>query len=95
MNNLISNVQIMEDPEYGVILVCRNLELADQFEDFLTEKHSVLFHIKLETNQVSFFLVKQTLLQRLKSYSINLCYLVKILKEIAYQISSGKYGGNY
>ena len=58
MNNLISNVQIMEDPEYGVILVCRNLELADQFEDFLTEKHSVLFHIKLETNQVSFFFGK-------------------------------------
>lgn len=58
MNNLISNVQIMEDPEYGVILVCRNLELADQFEDFLTGKHSVLFHIKLETNQVSFFFGK-------------------------------------
>ncbi|NUF31680.1 hypothetical protein HUN28_15970 [Acinetobacter oleivorans] len=58
MNNLISNVQIMEDPEYGVILVCRNLELADQFEDFLTEKHSVLFHIKLEPNQVSFFFGK-------------------------------------
>lgn len=48
----------MEDPEYGVILVCRNLELADQFEDFLTEKHSVLFHIKLEPNQVSFFFGK-------------------------------------
>ena len=58
MNNLISNVQIMEDPEYGVILVCQDLELADQFEDFLTEKHSVLFHIKLETNQVSFFFGK-------------------------------------
>ncbi len=62
MNNSISNVKIIEDPEYGVILVCQNLELADQFEDFLTEKDSILFHIKFEPNQVSFFLVKQTLL---------------------------------
>ena len=33
MNNPIANVQIIEDPEYGVILVCQDLELADQFED--------------------------------------------------------------
>ena len=70
MNNLISNVQIMEDPEYGVILVCRNLELADQFEDFLTEKHSVLFHIKLETNQVSFFFGKTNTASEVKEWRI-------------------------
>ncbi|OCZ68915.1 hypothetical protein [Acinetobacter pittii] len=58
MNNPISNVQIIEDSEYDVILVCQDLELADQFEDFLTEKHSVLFHIKFEPNQVSFFFGK-------------------------------------
>lgn len=50
MNNPISNVKIIEDPEYGVILVCQDLELADQFEDFLTEKDSMLFHIKFEPN---------------------------------------------
>ncbi|URM39756.1 hypothetical protein [Acinetobacter sp. AS23] len=66
MNNPISNVQIMEDPEYGVILVCPNLELADQFEDFLTEKHSVLFHIKLEPNQVSFFFDKTNTTSKVK-----------------------------
>ena len=58
MNNPISNVKIIEDPEYGVILVCQDLELADQFEDFLTEKDSMLFHIKFEPNQVSFFFGK-------------------------------------
>ncbi|BBQ49251.1 hypothetical protein [Acinetobacter pittii] len=58
MNNPISTVQIIEDPEYGVILVCQDLELADQFEDFLTEKDSMLFHIKFEPNQVSFFFGK-------------------------------------
>lgn len=58
MNNPISNVKIIEDPEYGVILVCQDFELADQFEDFLTEKHSVLFHIKFEPHQVSFFFGK-------------------------------------
>jgi hypothetical protein len=56
MNNLISNVQIIEDP-IRVILVCRNLSLQINLK-ILTEKHSVLFHIKLETNQVSFFFGK-------------------------------------
>lgn len=66
MNNPNSNVQIIEDPEYGVILVCQNLELADQFEDFLTEKHSVLFHIKFERNQVSFFFGKTNTTSKVK-----------------------------
>lgn len=66
MNNPISNVQIIEDPEYGVILVCQDLELADQFEDFLTEKHSVFFHIKLEPNQVSFFFDKTNTTSKVK-----------------------------
>jgi len=66
MNNPISNVQIIEDPEYGVILVCQDLELADQFEDFLTEKHSVLFHIKFEPNQVSFFFDKTNTISKVK-----------------------------
>ncbi|AVZ05322.1 hypothetical protein MKX19_11005 [Acinetobacter pittii] len=66
MNNPIPNVQIIEDPEYGVILVCQDLELADQFEDFLTEKHSVLFHIKFEPNQVSFFFDKTNTTSKVK-----------------------------
>lgn len=66
MNNPISNVQIIEDPEYGVILVCQDLELADQFEDFLTEKHSVLFHINFEPNQVSFFFDKTNTTSKVK-----------------------------
>ncbi|WP_459659955.1 hypothetical protein ACL9Z5_002331 [Acinetobacter calcoaceticus] len=74
MNNPISNVQIIEDAEYGVILVCQNLELADQFEDFLTEKHSVLFHIKFEPNQVSFFFGKTNTTSKVKEL-FNQCML--------------------
>ncbi|MDH2504602.1 hypothetical protein QDR22_02590 [Acinetobacter baumannii] len=66
MNNSISNVKIIEDPEYGVILVCQDLELADQFEDFLTEKDSMLFHIKFEPNQVSFFFCKTNTTSKVK-----------------------------
>ncbi|EOQ74139.1 hypothetical protein [Acinetobacter lactucae] len=66
MNNQLSNVQIIEDAEYGVILICRDLELADQFEDFLTEKHSVLFHMKFEANQVSFFFGKTNTTSKVK-----------------------------
>ncbi|MDC5329058.1 hypothetical protein OHW61_04685 [Acinetobacter baumannii] len=66
MNNPISNVKIIEDPEYGVILVCQDLELADQFEDFLTEKDSMLFHIKFEPNQVLFFFGKTNTTSKVK-----------------------------
>jgi len=66
MNNPISNVQIIEDPEYGVILVCQDLELADQLEDFITEKHSVLFHIKFEPNRVAFFFGKTNTTSKVK-----------------------------
>jgi hypothetical protein len=38
------DVEIVEVPEYGVILKYANLDLADQFEDFLTECCFVLFN---------------------------------------------------
>ena len=50
-----SIVDILETPEYGTTLRCRDLELADMFEDFLTEHCFVLFKIKLDTQEALFF----------------------------------------
>ena len=49
------DVEIIEVPEYGVILKYANLDLADEFEDFLTECCFVLFNVKLENSVTSFF----------------------------------------
>lgn len=52
---LSNDVEVIENPEYGVILKYSNLELAEQFEDFLTECCFVLFNVKLELGVTSFF----------------------------------------
>jgi hypothetical protein len=41
------DVEIIEVPEYGVILKYANLDLAAQFEDFLAECCFVFFNVKL------------------------------------------------
>ena len=50
-----NNVEIIEVPEYGTVLKYSDSELADQFEDFLTECCFVFFNVKLEIDVVSFF----------------------------------------
>lgn len=47
--------QIGEEPKYGVVLRFTDAELADQFEDFLSEKNFVLFNTKFEEAEVLFY----------------------------------------
>jgi hypothetical protein len=54
MNTRIS-VEIQELHEYGTILKIGDTEVADQFEDFLTEHRFVLFNVKFEPDGVSFY----------------------------------------
>ncbi|MCU0972484.1 MAG: hypothetical protein MUF80_00765 [Burkholderiales bacterium] len=46
---------VTEDPPYGVVLRCTDAELADQFEDFLSEKNFVLFNTKFQEADVLFY----------------------------------------
>jgi len=48
-------VDILESSEYGAILKCRDLELADEFEDFLSETCFVLFQTKFDAGEVLFY----------------------------------------
>jgi hypothetical protein len=50
-----NDVEILETPEYGSFLVCRDAEVANQFEDFLTERCFVLFKVSLDGDKISFF----------------------------------------
>ena len=49
------DVEITDTLEYGGVLKCFNIEIADQFEDFLTENCFVLFNIKLDREEVTFY----------------------------------------
>lgn len=50
-----SGFKIDEEPTYGVVLRCTDAELADQFEDFLSEKNFVLFNTKFRETEVVFY----------------------------------------
>lgn len=50
-----SNVEINDTADLGVILHCKDVEVADDFEDFLTERCFVLFNIRPHGATVSFF----------------------------------------
>lgn len=50
-----SQVNISETAEFGVTLQCKDAEISDQFEDFLTEKCFVLFNLKLQGEKISFY----------------------------------------
>jgi len=50
-----SNVEILETTEYGTVLKCQDTEVADRFEDFLTEHCFVFFKTKMEPDEISFF----------------------------------------
>lgn len=47
--------QIIETNENGMILKVTDLELADQFDDFLSEKCYIFYTQKFSTNFVEFF----------------------------------------
>jgi hypothetical protein len=50
-----SNVEITDTEDLGVILHCKDVEVADGLEDFLTERCFVLFNIRPQGAAVSFY----------------------------------------
>jgi hypothetical protein len=50
-----SRFHVDEEPAYGVVLRCTDAELADLFEDFLSEKNFVLFNTKFQETEVLFY----------------------------------------
>lgn len=50
-----SRFHVDEEPTYGVVLRCTDAELADQFEDFLSERNFVLFNTKFQEAEVLFY----------------------------------------
>jgi len=47
--------QISETKEHGVILRISDIEVADEFDDFLNEDGYVLSDLKFETDYVDFY----------------------------------------
>ncbi|HQW80375.1 MAG: hypothetical protein IPF83_12130 [Rhodanobacteraceae bacterium] len=55
MSTLPDFINIAEIPDFGVVLKCSDVEVADRLEDFFTEECFVLFQVRLEPNEVAFF----------------------------------------
>jgi hypothetical protein len=52
--SLNHQIEIFSSTEHGTIARCQDTELADQFEDFLTENTTFEFVLKFEGNIVTF-----------------------------------------
>ena len=61
-----SGFQVGEEPTCGVVLRCADAELADQFEDFLSEKNFVLFNTKFQESEVLFYFGQASSLDAVK-----------------------------
>lgn len=64
--SISSEIKISETVEYGAMLRCPDTELADQFEDFLTESCFVLFKTKLDSQEVTFFFGQASSVQKVR-----------------------------
>lgn len=53
---MIEKFEISESKEYGVILKINDTELADEFDDYLTENSPISYSLKFSESNVEFFL---------------------------------------
>jgi hypothetical protein len=58
--------RIEEEPTYGVVIRCIDVEVADRFEDFLSERKYVLFNVKFEGPEVLFFFGQASSIDRVQ-----------------------------
>ncbi len=61
-----THVKIVDTVEYGVMLLCPDKELADKFDDYLTEECFVLFKVTINPNEVSFLFGQASSLSRVQ-----------------------------
>ncbi|CAK0773630.1 conserved hypothetical protein [Gammaproteobacteria bacterium] len=65
MNTVIAT-DVYDSPEYGTVLKCYDLIVADEFEDFLTESCFVFFQTKFDQNEVTFFFGQASSVQKVR-----------------------------
>jgi len=58
--------KIYETKKYGVVLRVDDMEVADEFEDFLTEKHYVLFEVGFEEKSELFYFGQSSCVEKVK-----------------------------
>lgn len=60
-------VVIEETQDFGTVLRCFDLAVADQLEDFLTESGFILFKVKLQPEGMSFFFGQASSVEKVRS----------------------------
>jgi hypothetical protein len=60
-------IDIVDSPDYGIILICKDIGLADELEDFLTESCFVFFNVKLGSESVSIYFGQASSSERVRA----------------------------
>ena len=64
--NIDCGVEFTEVPEYGVVLKCSSVEIADKFEDYLTENCYVFFNVRMYEEYVLFYFGQASSISKVK-----------------------------
>ena len=58
--------KIEENDEFGAYVICSDIEVADEFDDFMSESEYVLFNIKVEATSMIFYFGRASSPHRVK-----------------------------
>ena len=47
--------KVIEDPQFGGSIEFKDREAADEFDDFVSEEHYILYNTKFEGDKVTFY----------------------------------------
>ena len=60
--------EVSENEKYGAVLKISDVELADEFEDFLTESCYVAFDVKLEFDCEYFYFGQASCIEKVRDF---------------------------
>lgn len=60
-------IDVVDSPDYGVILICKDFDFADELEDFMTENCFVFFNVKFSSDDVKIYFGQASSVERVRS----------------------------
>lgn len=59
-------LEVIATSKYGIVVECNDIEVADQFDDFLTTNFRGEFTLKFEASKVSFFMGRGAPIEKIR-----------------------------
>lgn len=60
-------VNVVDNDDYGAVLICKDFDIADDLEDFLTEDCFVFFNIKIASDNVLIYFGQASSVERVRA----------------------------